>query len=246
MGSSWSAFAFDLPGCVATAATRDGLLAIMPVVIAEHVAWLKRHGITPIEHDSTNIAVVEEVPADNELGVEGEFCFDDDLRPTTTADIEQGIQVMDASRRDLLRAVDGVPDAILDWRPPPSAMAHIDVWKPHPLTIREIVPDVAGAESYYRTALHDGREEGTPDDASDAAVQRALLVAMLRSLSEQDRTRRFAPIRSWQDAPEYWTARKVIRRVISHERFHTAEIRQRLCWLLVGIPDVRRDEKETA
>jgi hypothetical protein len=38
----------------------------------------------------------------------------------------------------------------------------------------------------------------------------------------------------------------VIRRVISHERFHTAEIRQRLCWLLVGIPDVRRDEKETA
>jgi hypothetical protein len=32
----------------------------------------------------------------------------------------------------------------------------------------------------------------------------------------------------------------VVRRVIAHERFHTAEIRQRLAWLLVGVPSFTR------
>ena len=35
-------------------------------------------------------------------------------------------------------------------------MRRIDPWKPAPLTIREIVDDIASAEFYYRTALIDG------------------------------------------------------------------------------------------
>jgi hypothetical protein len=38
--------------------------------------------------------------------------------------------------------------------------------------------------------------------------------------------------------------RKVLRRTISHERFHTKEIEQRLAWLLLGVPDFSRARKE--
>jgi hypothetical protein len=68
------------------------------------------------------------------------------------------------------------------------------------------------------------------------AMQRERLNAALRGLSDEGRSRRFEPVRAWQTAAEHWTARKVIRRVISHERFHTAEIRQRLSWLVIGLP----------
>jgi hypothetical protein len=112
-----------------------------------------------------------------------------------------------------------------------------DEWKPQPLTIREIAEDVAGAESYYRRGLEDGHQTYAPnDEAPRLEAERTLLVETLRSLSAEDRARRFSPQRAWQSAPEHWTARKVIRRVISHERFHTAEIRQRLSWLQVGVP----------
>jgi hypothetical protein len=47
-------------------------------------------------------------------------------------------------------------------------------------------------------------------------------------------------VRSWQETAEHWTARKVVRRVIAHERFHTAEIRQRQGWILLGVPDFGR------
>jgi hypothetical protein len=49
----------------------------------------------------------------------------------------------------------------------------------------------------------------------------------------------FYVTRSWQDRPEQWTVRKVIRRIISHERFHTKEIQQRLSWILLGVPEFR-------
>jgi hypothetical protein len=33
--------------------------------------------------------------------------------------------------------------------------------------------------------------------------------------------------------------RKLVRRIISHERAHTAEIEQRRTWLLAGVPEYR-------
>jgi hypothetical protein len=241
-GGSWSAFAFDVPGCATNAASRSDLLVIAPVAVAEHVAWL---GSVVSGAEQVEIDVVEEICAADEAAVEGEFCFADDLRPVTTRDIEEAIAVMERSRACLLASVRAVPDAILDWRPPRSAMSHVDEWKPVPATVREILGDIAAAEGYYRAGLRDGRDENAIDSrARDLELQRQLLVQALRALTAGERARRFEPIRPWQSAPEHWTARKVIRRVISHERFHTAEIRQRLSWLLVGVPNFTRWNEE--
>jgi hypothetical protein len=41
-----------------------------------------------------------------------------------------------------------------------------------------------------------------------------------------------------------WTARKVMRRIISHKRFHTREIEQRRSWLTLGVPEVLPQNRE--
>jgi hypothetical protein len=238
--SSWEAVVFDLPGCVVQAGSRDELLELAPVAIADHVAWLRRGGIDVAADDAFDIDVAEAVRAAAQHAADGEFCFADDLAPLADHDLTVGLAMLEWSRRDLLGALRGVPDPILDWRPPLWAMARIDEWNPDVRTIREITREIAAAEGYYRTGLRDGPETGGPDAAAhDLAVQRERLIELLTSLDSDDRGRRFEPIRPWQTAPEHWTARKVIRRVISHERFHTAEIRQRLSWLLVGVPRFR-------
>jgi hypothetical protein len=230
---------FDLPGCRTDTPDRDEACDIAPVIVSEHLAWLARHDL-PAPGDLGGIQIVEEIRVDRMKAADGEFCFDDDLTPLTREELEAGIAVMTASRNDLAGLLSECPGMVLDWRPPMAAMARIDEWKPHPLTIAEIADDIAGAESYYRTALGDGPQKpGTSSAPPQLDTERVLLVDTMRSLTSEDLGRRFEPQRAWQSSPEHWTARKVIRRVIGHERFHTAEIRQRLSWLLLGVPRFR-------
>jgi hypothetical protein len=41
-----------------------------------------------------------------------------------------------------------------------------------------------------------------------------------------------------------WTARKVMKRIISHTRFHTKEVEQRISWLTLGVPEVIPQNRE--
>lgn len=236
---------FDLPGCSYTAETRRELDEMLPVVVAEYVGWLAQHGEAI---DAESIKVVEEIDIASADGVEGEFVFDDDRRALADPDIERALRWMRYSRADLLSLIEGLSDAVLDWRPPASAMARLDPWKPAPLTIREIIDDIASAELYYRTSLIDGpcAEDDSPAGLAGLTAQRERVEAMLSALPAEHRGRVFAPQRPWQDGAERWTARKVVRRIVGHERFHTAEIQQRLTWVLLGTPTLRRASGESA
>ena len=237
---SVSAVAFDLPGCATTAGTQAELDAVLPVVLAEYLAWTESHGERLTTIGASAFDVGEVVDATMTDAQDGEFCFEDDLRPVTDADLSTGLRLMAHSRADLLAAADRLPGAVRDWRPPRSAMARVDPWKPHPLTIREILADAAGAESYYRHCLADGPIAPDPEgERNDLALQRDRVISALRSLAGADRGRLFRPQTPWGAKPEHWTARKALRRIIGHERFHTAEIRQRLSWLLLGVPEFR-------
>ncbi|HEY8173890.1 MAG TPA: DinB family protein [Dehalococcoidia bacterium] len=236
-----NAIVFDLPGCSFSAASVSDARTLLPAAIAEYLSWLASHD-EEVAPGDTDAEIVEEVDPNAGDVADGEFCFDDDLRPVTDDEIERAIQLLQRSRGDLVSTIESLPDVLLDWRPPLSAMARVDEWKPGVLTIREIVRDISAAESYYRGALLDG--DGPPDpDAElyDLALQRERLIATLRALPASDRGRVFRRTMPWQESgEEHWTVRKVIRRVVGHERFHTAEIRQRLTWVLLGVPTCSR------
>jgi hypothetical protein len=231
---------FDLPGCSIQGPDLAGLRELLPVAIAEHLAWLARHGDAAQAGHHIQVEVTEEVDPAQSEAADGEFCFADDLRPLTDGDIERAILRMGHARRDLLALLDPLPDAVLDWRPQQSAMAKVDPWNPGVLTAREIAASVASSEGYYRTALGDDPAPVPAGRLTDLAFQRELTIERLRRLSTAERGKLFHVTRSWQDRPEHWTARKVIRRIIGHERFHTKEIEQRLAWLQLGLPDFSR------
>jgi hypothetical protein len=228
---------FDLPGCAVGAPDEAMLHDVLPVAVAEHLAWLAAHGEHVDSHTAVDIQFSEAIVVAETTAADGEFVFEDDKRPLTDSDIETALRHMAYARADLNALVGPLPDRVLDWRPPLSAMSTVDQWNPGVLTIQEIVDTVATSEGCYRTGLGDDIVPLSDASQSDLTAQRALTVARLRSLSRDERAAGSETQRSWQDRPEHWTARKAIRRIIGHERFHTKEIEQRLAWLLLGVPD---------
>ncbi|MEX1255731.1 MAG: DinB family protein [Dehalococcoidia bacterium] len=232
--------AFDLPGCAVSAPDEATLREMLPVAIAEHVAWLADHGEPLDPHGALDVDIVETITRAETTAADGEFCFDDDLRPVADDEIDRAVRHMAYARADLLALVEPLPDAVLDWRPPRSAMAKIDPWNPDVLTIREIVAEIGNSDGYYRTGLQDGEPSSADPEPEGLEARRQCVIERLRSLPAGERGRLFHPVRPWRDSPEDWTARKAVRRIIGHERFHTKEIEQRLAWLLLGVPDFTR------
>jgi hypothetical protein len=238
---------FDLPGCGVQAHAMAALRDLLPVAIAEHLAWLARHGETVDANAPVEFEIAEIVDPTLSDAADGEFCFEYDLRTVTGDEVEAGIRHMGYATADLLALVEPLPDAVLDWRPPQSAMAKVDVWQPNVKTIREIARELPASERYYRLGLSDHDAPSEPEEVMlDRVLQRRLTIERLRSLSDEERATMFRVQRAWQDRPEHWTARKTVRRIIGHERFHTKEIEQRLAWLLLGVPAFQRSQTALA
>ena len=231
------AWGLDLPGLIVGAPDDAALFQAIPLSLAEHLAWLRRCG----EDAADGLAweVVEEIDGESLGATGGEFIFEAEKAPLSDADLEHLIARLSFSRAELLSAVDGLPDAILDWEPPDYAIGRRDPWAPEGRTIREIFTHVLQLEAYYRDGLRDGPSAGIFGATGDPAVERGATVDRLRALPAADRSRVWMPVRPGRTTPEPWTVRKVVRRIISHERMHAAEITQRRTWLLLGVPRVQ-------
>lgn len=235
IGSDVEAWVFDLPGCWTVAPDITGIGPLLPVVVAEHLAWLQRHGETVGDASRIEVEVTEEVDTRREA----EFCFAADHVPVTVEEIETAIRRMSFARRNLLDLLSELPDLVLDWRPPLSAAARVDSWAPQMRGIREILNHIASGDRYYRTALQDEPAPPEPqEEVFDLALQRQRAINRLRSLTAEDCARTFRPTGRRLSEAEEWTIRKVLRRYICHERFHTREIQQRLAWLVLGVPSL--------
>jgi hypothetical protein len=221
----------DLPGCIVGGQDVAEAEGKLPLAIAEHVGWLRAHG-EAIESDDT-WEIVETKDA-----VAGDALFDFERAPMPAEELDSLVRRLGHARTELLASIDGVPDAVLDWEPPRAAFASFDTWAPEVRTIRGVARHVFQFEPYYRDGLRDGPAAGIYEQVADPATEHARTVERLRSLSEDERSRVWRPLRPGQSAPEEWTVRKVARRIISHERVHAAEIVQRRTWVLLGIPSL--------
>ncbi len=232
-----SAWILDLPGVVVGGESRLEIEALLPVVIAEHLTWLRGHG--EAVDDAEGWEVVESHDSDANASAGSEFCFVAERDPLPAHDLDRLIARMEFARTDLLSEVAALPDVLLDWTPPKAAMKHVDDWAPDVRSIRQVVEHVLQLEVYYMDGLRDGPAKGIFEAVSDPSAERSRTIQKLRSLSDEERSRSYRPVRPGRSVSDEWTVRKVIRRIISHERAHAAEIRQRLTWLLLGVPRIR-------
>lgn len=226
------AIVFDLPGCQCVAADDAAVRELVPVVIAEHIAWLDEHGDVTRDAFPFEFEVCERV--DVRDWAEPDYCFDDDLRPVSVQEVETAIRRLGYARQDLLQLIRPLPNAVLDWEPPISALAGLDFWAPEVRSIRAVLNHVAGAEAWKLRNLNAVFGD-TAVPAVDLFETRRLMLERLRSLTEEERS----GVVSWAHrgrVPGRWTVRKALRGGVHHERFHTKEIEQRLAWLLLGAP----------
>jgi hypothetical protein len=170
--------------------------------------------------------------------VAGDALFEWERAAMGDEELESLIRRLGYARAELLASIEGVADAVLDWEPPRSAFASFDAWAPEVRTIRDVARHVFQFEPYYRDGLRDGPAAGIYERVSDPETEHALTVERLRSMSAADRSRVWRPLRPGGSEPEEWTLRKVVRRMVSHDRAHTAEIWQRRSWVLLGAPGV--------
>lgn len=225
------AWVFDLPGCCAIGRSDDEVRSLLPLVIAEHAAWLTGHGIAIENPDPAAFSIVETIV----LEVAEERCFADDKAPLNVNELTVAINRLGFSRQELLGITRQLPDILLDWRPPTSSVS-VDAWEPEARTIREILNHVASTEGYYRRSLYASEPRKMEAEPQSLFLQRERVLARLRELGAQPENALFHSV--WRSEPEAWTVRKALRRLIWHERFHTREIEQRLAWLSLGVPKV--------
>ncbi|HIE37753.1 MAG TPA: DUF664 domain-containing protein [Anaerolineae bacterium] len=214
----------DLPGCIVRASDRDEALRRVPEAIRETLAWLRRHG---------EAVPTEEKPVEIEIAAEsigfGPFdpgdaaaLFPPDREPVSPEEMERAFRFMAYARADLLALVRDLPDELLDWQPDERSFS-----------IRRLLRHVGNAEEWYVSRLVPP-ETLPPEWKHDEEMpvfeflemERRTAIARLRQLTQEERAGVFYPAR-WTGHPEEpWTARKVLRRFLEHEREHTAQVRE--------------------
>ena len=227
----------ELPGCIVGAPRREAALRQLPAAIGDYHAWLRRHGEpAPLADEPIEIEVAGESTGWGPFDPgDAAALFPPDREPLTREQMERYFRLMAHSRPDLLALVQELTDELLDWQPDPESHS-----------LRRVLRHVGNAEERYVSRIVPP-ETLPPEWESDEDVplfeflemERRTAVARLRQLSEEERSGIFTPTVWTKHPDEPWTARKVLRRILEHEREHTAQARQILAarrrWLLARL-----------
>jgi len=185
-----------LPGAAARGKTVEEAKEAIRVAIGEYLSLLRDVG-EPVPKASEDVHLeFEEVNTTT-------FLTDyDALRPN---EMETLFRWMAISRQELMDLVKGLPEDALKWKSDEDT-----------LSISEIICHMAEADLWYTERLKQWPEA----PLFRLAATRGVALERLRALSEADRAR--ATIFEGQE----WTPRKVMRRMLEHEREHITQLRK--------------------
>lgn len=215
------------PGCVVFAESEAAAISGIFTAIYDFDEWLTRHGLEgslPVglrlssqtsENGPECVHVVERVTVGEDL-VQGNTAafFDWDREPVDPVDIETTLQWLTCSRHDLLQLVHRLPSEAWSWRPGNGNR-----------TVTDVLRHVGNVEWWYMSRIVDFPvpNDGYPEDVLPfLAWTRHRVAVRLRNLTGAERARIALPDRH---SGELWSARKVLRRLVYHERYHIAQLR---------------------
>jgi predicted RNase H-like HicB family nuclease/uncharacterized damage-inducible protein DinB len=205
------AHAPELLGCFAVGSTREEALQRLRGAITEYLAWLAEHGETSApsaESEVVEMEVGEEASLPGSYPVEpGDpvAFFAADGEPLSHHELQTAVRLIEHARRDLLEFLRDVPENLRHWRPEPSE------W-----SIAEALLHMAQVEASYIARLD---EESERSPFPQMAAIRSWAYHRLGRLTEAELSR------VTTHRGEQWSARKVLRRFLEHDREHTAHIR---------------------
>ncbi|MBN1430996.1 MAG: hypothetical protein JXB07_21685 [Anaerolineae bacterium] len=206
----WIAWVFELPGCYSTGKTRAEAISQAGASIAGYQRWLSRHWPErAFEDPYIDVHVVEVFKSvQTGQGYIAHAFFEDDRIPLSSEEGEYVRRLLACSRSDLLDLVETVSPARRAETIDGEDFGSID----------DILRHIGSEEWWYLDRLDVAcTERDLPDEPlARLANVRAQLLACLPDLVGTEHT-------AWVDG-EGWSARKLIRRVLWHERDHTQSI----------------------
>lgn len=201
------------------------VIELVPAKFDEHRGWLVSHQLAPRAEKDGGIQVVERVRGH-------EILFGHDRGEASVAEIDRTIELLAASRSDLLAILDTTPEATLSWNPPYRQFAKWADWR----SIGATLAHLGNSEIHYYTAMigHEStRSPASPDHPwrEFLPATRAETVQFLQRLRTDPGLSRVTSVqrhsrRAPQGAPEEWSVRKALRRMVRHELLHTKSIRR--------------------
>lgn len=207
MDRRWIAHVPDLPGCFTSHKERETAIASVPAAVEDFVAWCGDHGLS-VSGLSGPMIVDEVIRAwDFDDDVEVNAFFASDRPPLLEDEIPEIEWLLRATRQDLLTAAHGLDTEDL------GREISGERWP-----IAGILGHVANAEWWYldRLGLAFPRAEVPADPFERLERVRSHFLSTLPAL-----IRRTAVVVM---GGETWSARKVLRRTLWHERDHTGHI----------------------
>ena len=204
----WLGWVLDLPGCFSAAASEAEAISRVPATIAAYYGWLARYDTTlPIAAGPVEVKVVETFhafPDSNDPNYLVNAFFEDDRRPLSYWDVTVALRLLDWTRQELQQVL---RPATTEQLAGPIGM---------------LVKHIANAENWYLSRLELGLDPSQlpPDPLERFAAVRANARSQLIPLIGDER---ITTLNS-----EQWSARKILRRTLWHERDHTRQLRQLL------------------
>jgi len=211
------AWALDFPGCFAYGNNSSEAVIKLAQELVAYETWVGRH----VDHswvklEDFDVRIIETwqvFTMNDQYELEdGAYAvnawFRHDWKPLTDIDIARGTDLMRWSREDLLDVVATLSDDVLDRK-----------YQGERWSIRGILKHVANAEWWYldRLNLAGDNRGGMPKDAIDRLDWvRTYLNDALSKLSGSEMV--------YGKEGEFWSPRKLLRRVLWHEIDHTRHI----------------------
>jgi len=209
----WQAWALDLPGCYATAHTETDALAQAPTVIAAYLAWLAscdpslplppQHAIEPQLVETFR---AHPSPADPDYLVNA--LFEDDRRPLGLGELILARRVLEWSHQELLALLQPLSASRLR-QPIPGEVRG---------SLGGIIAHITGAENWYLGMLGLGLNADSLPQNPIARLER------VRAHTLASWWALLGDTRVTTCCGEGWSARKIVRRTLWHQRAHTAQI----------------------
>jgi len=213
------AFVPDCPGCWVFAQTKKRALEKVRIAIDEWFEWLKKHEEKAQDkRHNIEIEIAEMLRVDYNPAKAGkpEPLFWSEVPPVKKDDIKRTIRLMNYSRKDLLNLVSKLTGKQLSFKPPDK-----------PRTVRNCLKHIAYVEPWYITHLNIELPENYPKDVFELLnYTREMVVNSLRNLPKDKMRGIFQPGKYKSPICDLWTARKVLRRLVDHERLHTRYIQK--------------------
>jgi len=213
------AFAPEYPGCWVYGRNEKNALQEIKIALIEWVGWLKSYGESVLDiDDNAAVEVTEMLRVDYDPSETGkpEPLFWSEVGPVTRDDIDKTIRLMKYSRNDLEATLAGRSEDCMDWEPPARFR-----------TIRNCLIHIAHAELWYVTRLNIATPEKLPESPFELLdYSRGIAVKCLQDLPERKMKGIFQPRKYRSPKCNLWTARKVLRRLVDHERLHTRDIKK--------------------